>query len=114
MEYLDIRDLGAELEELSDQIADGEEPLTDEERDRYEELVALKDQLGELNDWRFGPTLIREDYFEEYAQQFAEEVGAIPEDNSWPVYCIDWEWAARELAMDYTSVTFDGHDWLIR
>lgn len=37
----------------------------------------------------------------EFAQQFAEDIGAI--DNigtQWPTYCIDWEYAARDLMMD--------------
>jgi antirestriction protein len=40
---------------------------------------------------------------EDFAQEMAESLGAIPQDNSWPSYCIDWEWAARELMMDYTE-----------
>jgi antirestriction protein len=52
--------------------------------------------------------------FEQYAEELAEELGLIPEGNQWPTYCIDWERAARELAMDYTSVTYAGTDYLIR
>lgn len=106
--YLDIRELEEELDTLANQ---GD--LTGEERERYEALKSLEDQLGGLSD-DYGPALIPEHRFVEYAQDFAEEVGAIPDDNQWPVYCIDWERAARELAMDYTLVTFDGTDYLIR
>jgi len=28
--------------------------------------------------------------------------------------CIDWERAAKELRYDYTTVNFDGEDYLIR
>ncbi len=39
---------------------------------------------------------------EDYAQGLAEELGVIPEGPAWPVTCIDWEQAWREL-------TFDGY-----
>jgi len=39
----------------------------------------------------------------EFAQQLAEDVGDIDWANlAWPLTCIDWEWAGRELLMgDY-------------
>src|SRR3990167_943602 len=40
---------------------------------------------------------------EEFAQEQAEQLGEIPKENHWPHYCIDWEWAARELMMDYSE-----------
>lgn len=44
---------------------------------------------------------------EEFAQDMAEQTGAIDLNSAWPHNCIDWEWAARELMYDYTSS--DGH-----
>ena len=58
--------------------------------------------------------MIREDAFEDYARELAEDIGAVPSDVGWPVYCIDWERAARDLAMDYMSVRFMGDDYYIR
>ncbi len=40
---------------------------------------------------------------EEFAKEQAESMGAIKDDISWPYSCIDWEWAARELMMDYSE-----------
>lgn len=40
---------------------------------------------------------------EEFAQDIAESTGAIPKDQPWPLYCIDWEHAARELMYDYSE-----------
>lgn len=40
---------------------------------------------------------------EEFAETLANDIGAITNDSSWPNYCIDWEWAARELMMDYVE-----------
>lgn len=39
---------------------------------------------------------------EDFARDMAENLGEIPKENHWPHYCIDWEWAARELMMDYS------------
>jgi len=83
-----------------------------------EELAPLKSLADEAEgysaDWRYGATLIRESYFEEYAQQLAEDIGAISSDLAWPACHIDWEAAADALKMDYTSVDFDGVDYWIR
>lgn len=43
----------------------------------------------------------------DFAQNMAEETGDMPKDSHWPLYCIDWEWAARELMMDYFEI--DGY-----
>ena len=44
---------------------------------------------------------------EDFAQSLAEDLGELPKDNHWPHYCIDWEYAARELMMDYCE--HNGH-----
>lgn len=33
----------------------------------------------------------------DYAQELAEDIGAVPQGGAWPTYCIDWERAWREL-----------------
>jgi len=38
---------------------------------------------------------------EDFAQQLAEDIGAIQADMQWPYTCIDWEHAANELMYDY-------------
>jgi hypothetical protein len=58
--------------------------------------------------------LIPEHLFEEYAGQLAEDLGLIENPDQWPATCIDWEWAARELKHDYTSLTIAGVDYLMR
>jgi hypothetical protein len=60
------------------------------------------------------PVMILDSYFEEYAQTFAEDIGAVSETNEWPNYCIDWKWAARDLQMDYTTVEFGGYTYHTR
>lgn len=37
----------------------------------------------------------------EFAEQLADDLGAVPDDAQWPLNHIDWDSAARELSMDY-------------
>jgi len=94
---------------------------TDYEQVSYDQLTKKqKKQVCDTSGYDDGqmefenPLFIPAVDFKEYAQEFAEEIGAIPENNDWPMYCIDWEHAARELSMDYSSATIDGIDYLFR
>lgn len=116
---IDTRDLIQERDELQarldDQTADdpiGEEPLDDEDEGRLADIEELLNAVG--GEAQHGVYLIPDYDFEEYAQELAEEIGAIPEGSHWPVTCIDWEQAARELEVDYSSVEFDGDTYLYR
>jgi len=41
---------------------------------------------------------------EDFAQDMAENTGSVDFKNQpWPQYCIDWEYAARDLMMDYNE-----------
>ncbi len=104
-DIIDSRDVIARIEELE---ADPES-LDGDDVDELRALKALADQAeGYCEDWHHGATLIRDSYFKDYAMQFADDLGAIPSDATWPCNCIDWDQAARELQMDYTAVDFDG------
>ena len=88
--------------------------VSDDDAAEFDALSALLDDLkgnGGDEEWRgdwYPLTLIRDDYFEDYARELAEDCGLIPDDAKWPATCIDWEQAARELRMDYTSTTWGG------
>jgi hypothetical protein len=103
----------------------------DEREEARRELFALRELIdqaeGYAEDWSYGVVLIRDSYFEEYAQEWASDIGAYghplymepgtrPQDMStrWPFTCIDWEQAARELQDDYTAVNFDGVTYWVR
>lgn len=129
-DIIDSRDVIARIESLESDVEQLTEmrdralsvALTQEEQDELRDLAAtVEDNAGELatlralaeegetlEDWPYGETLIRDSYFVTYAQQLAEDIGALPADAGWPAYCIDWERAARDLQMDYTAVEFDG------
>jgi multidrug efflux pump subunit AcrA (membrane-fusion protein) len=77
-------------------------------------LKALADEADGCGDWAYGESLIADSYFETYAREFANDIGAMPNDAQWPCTCIDWAQAASELQQDYASVEFDGVTYWIR
>lgn len=101
-----------EILERIDELEDDEGILDEEDKDELTELRDVVEQLG--SEAEYGMTLIREDYFEEYAEEYAVDIGAIPNDFQWPLYCIDWGQAARELKHDYTAVEFEGETYYYR
>ena len=102
--------LAAELETAQRALADWDEENSEE----LKTLTDLADEGSYSPDWKYGETLIRRSYFQDYAQELAEDCGMLKDCNSWPNRCIDWEQAARELEQDYTSLDFDGVEYLIR
>lgn len=77
-------------------------------------LLALQDEAeGYAGDWKYGATLIREDYFPDYCQELVSDIGDLPKDI--PGYLvIDWDKTADNLRVDYTEVNFDGTTYLVR
>ena len=124
-DIIDVRDLIERTEELesnygNDEGTDEGWNGTDEEWDELALLqVIMSDLKGEGGDeqWRgdwYPLTLIRESYFQDYAQELAEDIGAVNRDATWPNNCIDWKQAARELRMDYSAITIDGVTYFFR
>jgi hypothetical protein len=114
----DLRDLVEEMEILREIKL--KETLSQEDEDRLGHLEELDDQFdygkGGMEEYASNIccSLIADYHFEDYAQDFAEDIGAIGDTYSWPVSCIDWKMAAEHLQMDYQSVTFEGRDYWIR
>lgn len=113
-DVIDSRDVIARIEELEALIDDEDSPLDEADKDELVVLKLLAEEGESSPDWKHGETLIRDSYFTEYAQELAEDIGAINPNASWPNDCIDWERAARELRYDYTSVNFDNVIYWIR
>ena len=101
-------------EEEEDSLMETLQNAKDEFGDVEEELEELEALESEISDWRHGETLIAVDDFEDYARELAEDIGAIDRNAKWPNMCIDWEQAANELAMDYTTVSYQGDDYYVR
>lgn len=134
--YLDTRDLIARIEELrSDRdgwvlgAPDGSETpnpegWADDEPDDAAELATLESFMDEMKgyggdeqwegDW-YPVTLIREDVFQEYAEEMADDLhGKEMRDLSWPFQFIDWEAAANALRVAYGSATYGSTEYLYR
>ncbi len=103
---IDSRDLIERMEEIR-----AEDNPTSDEMEELDAIEALEDCC---EDWLHGAAFIREDYFEEYARELAEDVGAIDLDASWPLTYIDWAAATDALSRDYTSVEFMGNSYYVR
>jgi len=95
---------------------DGTCPVCFNEDDHAEllTLLTLQEEAEGCPDWLHGEALIADHYFETYARELAEDIGAIGRDLAWPACHIDWEAAADALRMDYTSVTFGETEYWIR
>lgn len=111
-DIIDSREVIARIETL-EEMADADRNYweTDDseaERDELNALTALAAEGATFGDWSYGVALVRESHFKDYAMDFAEDIGAVSSNASWPNTCIDWDQAAWELRMDYTSVDFDG------
>lgn len=119
-DILDSRDVTNRVEELEWQQ---EEQKTEPEsvhaldEDELEELAALKaltEDASSSPDWAYGEGLIADSYFEDYARELANDIGAVDANASWPGMFIDWEAAADALKIDYFSVELDGVTFWIR
>jgi hypothetical protein len=129
-DLIDSRDVIARIEDLEQAARNAyEEDRAEEAPEDLDAVLWLDDEdAAELRalrslaeeaapyaaDWQYGETLIRDSYFRQYAEEQAEEWGLLQSGARWPYTCIDWDRAARELRMDYTSVDFDGVDYWIR
>lgn len=123
-DIIDSRDVIARIEALReerDSITETEDQSKidewneGEEKEELDALEALQEEAeGYCADWQHGGALIRDSHFRSYAEELAEDVGAINRDGSWPNNCIDWERAAQELQQDYTAVEFAGMTYWTR
>lgn len=112
-DQFNIRDVIARFEEIEDTEDD------DEIVERSAVLSFLEKMKGNgggeqwRGDW-YPLGFIADHYFEDYAQELAEDCGMINKDAAWPNTCIDWEQAATELQQDYSSVDIDGTTYWYR
>lgn len=122
-DVIDVRDIIARVLELRDERDEYNEKMGSPDAwggvpdGEPEELAMLEGILSELagyggdeefeGDW-YPVELVADSYFQEYAQNLAEECGMVDTNARWPMTCIDWEQAARELQQDYSSIEICG------
>ena len=109
----------ADVERLKREVEAAKESLESWDKSNdADDLKALDDlcKQGEsyADDWAHGATLVRDTYFEEYAQEFAEDIGAIDRNAGWPACHIDWAAAAYALKQDYCQIEFSGETYWVR
>lgn len=125
---IDSRDVIERLEELeaelSERVPDNERGNSDnpawkewEESDEAQELKFLQTLVDELegycDDWKYGVTIIHENYFTDYTKELLVDCDYLPKDlPSWIV--IDWEETADNVKVDYTEAEFDGVTYYAR
>lgn len=76
-------------------------------------LRELNNMRDEISDWRSGTTLINEDDFPDYAEEYANDSSS-ENLSHWPYNHIDWSAAAEELAADFSRAEYDGDTYLYR
>ena len=113
---LDERDIRKRFDYLKEKYPDPEADPTDEEdpdaeAERAELRALINSDADQLPD---SETLIHESYFEDYARELAEDIGALEKADAWPFTCIDWEKAADDLKMDYSVIELDGNTYYYR
>jgi len=124
-DIIDSRDIIERIEELKGERPDmpSEPKATDypedgswseDQEEELNKLVKLAEEVEGCSDWQHGEALIADSYFETYAEQLADDIGAISSDAKWPLNHIDWKAAADELKQDYTSVTFGETEYWVR
>ena len=118
-DYIDVRDIIGRVEALRSE-RDFEEELANDDAAELDMLEGILSELAGYGgdeefegDW-YPVQLIAESYFQEYAQELAEDCGMVDTSASWPMTCIDWEQAAMELRMDYSNILLYGSTYWYR
>ena len=75
-------------------------------------LRSIRDDVG--SEWEHGETLIRESYWQDYAEQLAEDCGMVSETSGPLANYIDWKAWARDLQYDYSSTEINGVTFYFR
>ena len=112
-DILDPRGIAERLEYLTRERDRLESPQLDEFLEENEEEIGA---LQEVVDEGIDDTLVHKDYFREYAEELAMDIGAIDrrQRDQWPYTCIDWEQAADELKQDYSVIDIRGGTYYYR
>ena len=107
-----------DFDELIKYIDDSENEDVQEWRDdnsndfeHIEEIDELEDEISEFS---FGETLIPEDDFTEYCEEFIGDCYDLTHVPDFIKNNIDWEGVASDISVDYTNVTYQGVSYLVR
>lgn len=110
-DILDVRDIQEERDAIWDDTSD-QDP--EDALNYLRKCKELEDQGLDLSGPYADNILIHDDYFTEYAEQLADDIGAIDGNQGWPCNHIDWEAAADELKIDYSEYDINGDTYFSR
>jgi hypothetical protein len=87
-------------------------PGMEEEYDEWKTLSDIAEECeGYASDWQYGEQLIRRSYFEQAMDEMVDDCYELPKDMPfWMSIKLDYD----ALEQDYTSVDYDGVEYLIR
>lgn len=110
-ELIDAEARGADdVEDIRDKIAS----LTQALSERVEDKEIIDDLEQALEESNRDDYFILDEDFRNYAEEEAESMHAAGTFNHWPMTCIDWNEAAKDLESDYSQVTIGGYTYLYR
>ena len=119
-DVIDSRDVIERIETLESKLEaflEENDVLLEENFPEWEELETLRALATECSslsaDWKYGETLIRYNYWENYVKELLEDCGDIPADLPWYI-AVDWETTADNISQDYSIVEFNGVEYYIR
>jgi len=82
------------------------------ELDEIEAINELENEVGD--EWEYGVTLIEEDDFQEYCEDFVEDCYGLKDVPQLIKNNIDWSGIADDMKQDYSEVEFRGSNYLFR
>lgn len=120
-DFLESNEL-SESNELADDIEEVDltleafEECFDDEICHY---IEIRDFCREIeyycDDYSYGATVIHEDYFVEYVEDFCKDCGYISDDLPACIgNNIDWDGVADDFKHDYTSITYECSEYYVR
>lgn len=126
-DVIDSRDIIERIEELEstqtdlvERLSNGEisesdmKAFDDEEGKELDMLRELAEEAEQYSsDWKYGETLIHEDYFVEYCMEMLKDCGELPTNIPWYVV-IDEEATAENLKSDYVELELNGQTYYMR
>lgn len=105
-EALDVVDIDFENEDFTSL-------LYQSDIDEYNSLIKFQDELEQADDYQYGVTVIREDYFVDYCKNFLEDCGYIKSDMPHWIE-IDYDATADNMKADYIEVEYEGDTYYAR
>jgi hypothetical protein len=101
------------VQEAADELESAESELTDWRKDNEEELNELRVMRDEIPEWGYGETLVPETEWIYYVEELCVDCGYISKD--FPGWIeIDWSATADNVAMDYSTVNYQGETYYYR